>query len=509
MRLLIVDDEIIIRNGLSRVIDWESIDIEVLPPAASAEEALERVHEERPHIILTDIRMTGMSGLEMTKLLKNKYPDTEVVILSGYDEFAYAQQAIREGVSDYLLKTSRPDDIIRTVLAAKERIRDKWDAQRRGTLHHVAFRNQMMEQLITEGIEQEPLLSQAMKLLQLDGSRHDSYQVMLLTGSGWSEEGLLLFSIDNMLREMLDCETLLRQDHLVVMLRYEEKHLDTTAIRSVIERLERQLKCSIFAALGLQVSHVSALKQSYREAAHTFTYRHLIGGKGILHMDDIRQRKGGRTVCSREEEAELAAMLIGGKQEELRGWIESKMERERQDGDTTPGSYAAYLNSMMISAYRWLERVISAAKPSKIPHDLRPQEISATTLHPEEAVFQGCCLIMGIYREFVAEDRFSYIQRSIAYIKDHLHTNITLQQVAKFVHLNPNHFSEVFKRETGVNYIEFVTRERMQRAMEILNESEVKISQVAGAVGYEDMKYFSQLFKKYTGKTPSEYRQKN
>lgn len=126
MRLLIVDDEVIIRTGLASVIAWHELGIELLQPAASAEEALTRMAEERPHILMTDIRMTGRSGLELAEEGLRLLPELEVIILSGYDDFSYAQQAIRQGVTDYLLKTSKPEEIIKTVLQAKQRITERW-----------------------------------------------------------------------------------------------------------------------------------------------------------------------------------------------------------------------------------------------------------------------------------------------------------------------------------------------------------------------------------------------
>lgn len=135
MRLLIVDDEVIIRTGLASVIAWHELGIELLTPAASAEEALTRMTEERPHILMTDIRMTGRSGLELAEEGLHMLPELEVIILSGYDDFSYAQQAIRQGVTDYLLKTSKPEEIIKTVLQAKHRITERWaEKSREGQL---------------------------------------------------------------------------------------------------------------------------------------------------------------------------------------------------------------------------------------------------------------------------------------------------------------------------------------------------------------------------------------
>ena len=119
MKVLIVDDEVIIRNGLSTVINWADNGFTVLTPAASAEEALQRIPVEMPEIIFTDIRMTGLSGLDMAHEVKQQYPEIEIIVISGYDEFSYAQQAMREGVSDYLLKTSRPGEIIEAAVQAR------------------------------------------------------------------------------------------------------------------------------------------------------------------------------------------------------------------------------------------------------------------------------------------------------------------------------------------------------------------------------------------------------
>ncbi|OPA81057.1 hypothetical protein BVG16_01555 [Paenibacillus selenitireducens] len=510
MKLLIVDDEVIIRTGISQVIDWHGLGIQVLPPAASAEEALERLPIEQPQLVLTDIRMAGMNGLELAAHLRTHYPDIEVVILSGYDEFSYAQQALREGVSDYLLKTSRPEEIIKTMVKAQQRIQDRWAEEKRESRHHQAYRTQLLEQLITEGVVSEDMRLSAQEHFDLVPPPF-AYQVMLITASGWDESALLLFAIENMMCESFSCETILRPDSLLILLRFDHRPMDPSSdIARIITRIEALLKCSIFAALGAYVSSYTGWKDSYREAEHTLAYRYISGGQETLSYEHIQHRKGGRSVCSREEEAALSSILVKGNRAELHVWIRDRIAEQIQDDQATPASLLAYLQSVLISGYRWLERVNPVACKEDNPLDGNPQETIQLNDHPEEALYRTCCSIMDTYRESSVEHRGnSYIGRAMVYIREHLHTSITLQQVARQVHLNPNHFSEVFKRETGLNYIEFITRERMNRAMEILAESETKISQVAKAVGYEDMKYFSQLFKKHTGRTPSEYRERN
>lgn len=521
MRILIVDDEVIIRTGLCTVIDWKELGLELLPPAESAEEALERIPVEKPHIILTDIRMSGMDGIELARRVKALLPDTEVVILTGYDDFAYAQQALREGVTDYLLKTSRPDEIIKAAMKAKQRILEKWEALKQENFQTAALRNQLLDRLVTQGLEQEPesVCEQLHSWLRKHGVQPESggaapMQVLLAAATGWGDNPLaqlLLGAAENMLCELLPSVTLLQKDRIMLIIRYEEGVTDKPALAAALSKVEQTLKCNVYAALGSVAADYGQLKASYREAEHVFSFRGLAGTNGLYALDDVKERRGGRTVCSQKEEAELSAILMSNNLPELRHWVNQKVRSQMDDASVTAASLQAYLQSIILSAHRWLERARSGAEAGQ--NGTQPLHGAAYTFtlehpgQPEEEVFRLLSSVMSSFHESIADSKFSYIHKSIAYIKQNLDQNLTLQQVAKFVHLNPNHFSEMFKRETGLNYIEFVTRERMRQASELLQGSQAKISEVANRVGYEDIKYFSQQFKKYTGQTPSEFRQ--
>ncbi|WP_253735906.1 response regulator [Paenibacillus sp. FJAT-26967] len=611
MNILIVDDEVIIRTGLSTVIQWEEMGFRLLPSAESAEEALGRIASEHPHIILTDIRMGGMDGITMAGKVKEVLPETEIIVLTGYDDFAYVQQAIRSGIGDYLLKSSRPDEIIRAVMKAKQRLLSKWETHKADNMQRNAYRGKMLERLVTEGIDDPESLKQVPRLLGRLGlaapaqaeeyaeqESPDSYkllaaeglpgrstqqgadeprradhphgeyerppagtgaragagsappagataqpyagqnrrlqepelQVLLLSVQGWGDTrasgGLLRFAVDNMLGELLPCETLQRQGDILAVLRTDD--LGTEALRSELARISDKLKCVLFAAAGSPVRGLAQLPHSYREAVYAASFRSIAGSELLLLSETVKGRKGGRTVCSKEEESELAVLLKGGNPIDLRHFVERVMDAALVSPDATPASLQAYSQSVVIAAHRWLERTASALGLTDLPRLLPSLGEQADTGHAgsdalslapgtagdglgdpgsmKDTLYKRLRVIMETYYQYLSEDGVLYVKRAISYIQDNLDHALTLQQVAGHVHVNPNHFSEVFKRETGVTYIEFVMRERIRRAAEILSETPIKISEVAKKVGYEDIKYFSQLFKKFTGQTPSDFR---
>ncbi|QMV42503.1 response regulator transcription factor [Cohnella cholangitidis] len=515
MKVLIVDDEVIIRTGLSTVINWQELGFELLAPAVSAEEAIARIPVERPNIVLTDIRMTGKTGLELAAEAKKLLPDTEIIILTGYDDFSYTQQAIREGVSDYLLKTSPPQDIIKAAMQAKQRLLNRWATLKQGHIQQSAFRDNLLEQLVQEDNLDKQSLTQIPQLLPKLNPDNQSFQVFIIAAAGWGEDTIyansLHFAVQNMVNELLNGETLLRKDYILLVLSQERTEIELQKIKLEFERISRKLKCKLFIAAGSRVNKLGGLRASYSEASYVFTFKWFADREGLVTYEDIKDNVGGRTISTQEEEEQLISILKTGNVVELRMWVNETIRTLLSDPAATPSSFRAYVNSILISGHRWIERVRAMqALEGEEPLPARLlQPSDDITARPEETLFKHLQSLTDKYQELAAGERVSYIKRAMAYIGDHLDNNLTLQQVAKHVHLNPNHFSEVFKRETGLTYIEFVTRERMRRAMELLSQSPMKISDVARRVGYEDVKYFSQLFKKVSGKTPSEYRTNN
>ncbi|TBL71450.1 response regulator transcription factor [Paenibacillus thalictri] len=515
MKILIVDDEIIIRNGLSTVINWQQLGFTLLEPAESAEEALERIPAERPDLLLTDIRMGGKDGITLVKEARELLPDLEAVLLTGYDDFAYMQQAIRHEVSDYLLKTSRPEDIIQAVIRAAKKVQDKREAASKVVLKDKEVRDHWFIKMLESGITPDLLSLQAyMPLLgsTLDELRPERLQVVVIQAEGWGEKPssalLLHFAVENMLRELISCETLVMNGRVAAVVRADaawgQEDCDG---RSLLEQIEHLLKCALRCAAGVPVAAVEELHQSYRTAQQAAAYWELTREK-LVAYERVCTRKGWNTLLTRYEETELGHILSGGNSLQLSQWIYAAVQAQMEHPETTYESYSSYVHSVALSGLRWLERLLAetpSAQETIHRFSVFGSEGHGLLRDQLQTYLQS---VMAAYHRLVVKGQSAYVQRAITYVKEHVGSQrIGLSDVARHVHLHHGHLSEVFKKETGMTFGDFVTREKLERAKEMLLDPAVKISEVARAVGYEDVKYFSQLFKKHFTQIPSEYRE--
>ncbi|MCR8630912.1 response regulator transcription factor [Paenibacillus radicis (ex Xue et al. 2023)] len=514
MKIMIVDDEVIIREGLSTVIDWKQLGFQFLEPAESAEEALERIPVEKPDLLLTDIRMEEMDGLTLAKEAKAMFPDLEIIMLSGYDDFSYMQQAIRNDVSDYLLKTSRPGDIIQAVLRAAQRIRSKWNSNSKVYHKEKEMRKHWFEKILAgDGGADKQVMGEYFPLFKDSDNvgKRSCYQVVLIKAEGWGNadgSGLLLqFAVENMLREIVSCETLAGKRYLVAVMKYDEGSKEKECYCELFPEIERLLKCTLYCASGPSVGTIEELSLSYHKALQTAKYWEIFMQERILSYERIGERKGWRTVSSRQEEAELSQLLLANDSIRLNQWIGTRVSEHFEHPEVTYESYSSYIQSLALSGFRWLERMAAELEALKegIADYSSFGEKGDVALR--DKLQQYLETIMNAYHLNVSKGPAVYVQQAIAYIQQNIgNQKLSLHEAARYVHLHPGHFSEVFKRVTGTTFGDYLIQEKLELAKEMLIDPSVKISEIARSVGYEDVKYFSQQFKRYYSQTPSEYR---
>lgn len=511
MKLLIVDDEVIIRTGLSTVIPWADYGYELLIPAASAEEAIARLEAERPSIVLTDIQMTGLTGLDLARETKRLLPETEVIILTGYDQFQYAQKAIVEGVGDYLLKTSRPDEIMKAVGGARQRIVMRGESPNKDHLH-----DELLETLIAGGDMEYSFLRKGIELLpRLRLQEPSRYIVCVIGASGWGERSgygkLLLFAVHNVINELLDGEALLHEDHIVLIRRQQEEGVNQIShLESELQPIERKLKCRLQAAAGDMISGLTELKRSYEKAVSVYLYHELLPNTRLLTPEDVSGRKGGRTVCSNEEERQLALLLTEGDSSAISHWIRRLVAVEIKNDEATPQSLQSYLISLQQSGR---SRVAHLTKIEGLSDATNVQLPQSRTIPLERVAEKGCeeltaamLELADYYHSASGKINMPIMNRVLAYIHEHLDEDLSLQGMAKRMQLTPHHFSEVFHRETGLPYPEYVAKMRMEKAKVLLGETDASVSEIASRVGFGDLEYFYHVFSTYAGLSPWEYR---
>ena len=364
MRLLIVDDEVIIRTGLASVIAWHELGIELLQPSASAEEALTRMAEERPTYPddgYSDDRQIGAGTAEEGLRL---LPELEVIILSGYDDFSYAQQAIRQGVTDYLLKTSKPEEIIKTVLQAKQRITERWaEKSREGSLCGRIESGYLLD----GSLMVTPLRAIFLRFLRSDAGKEAGVvglddeqilrQVIILRAEGWdqSSDALLRFAVQNTLEDMLPgaIAHVEKQQIICVVSWPPVEHETTFRLESALRRVEQLLKCTLRAAVGLPMRGYADLHESYRTASVAFRYRGLMDDK-VWHYEHVQDRQGGKTVLTHEEETRLGTILLDNDSVTLTTWTRELVANLITEPEVTPESFNACLHSAVIAGHRWL-----------------------------------------------------------------------------------------------------------------------------------------------------------
>jgi len=404
IKLMIVEDEWLVREGLKSTIPWDELHCEVAAEADGGAAALQLLEAVRPDIILTDIRMPGMDGLEMAEQAVRLLPGVEIVFLTGFDEFAYAQKALKIGSADYVLKPTNPDELMQVIGKVGDKVR----------------------------------------------KRKTSVNAELFMQTRYKDSGTLLAS--KLLYDLL---------------------MDSAGDK------ERELFVELWGGRpsALAAYRVGLFELELRDRPQDERKKLLLQAEALLFDADV----------SFVRVQDRFAMLIGEVDAE-RAWpgLASRLT-ESLDGAPT-----------VVAGWSGVHAAI--------------EELSVAYEEAENALTAqsgGTAAALPRLTELPSIDTMkSELRNTIAYIEGHFHEDISLHDIAGSVHMSESNFSRLFKKQTGVSFVEYVTQLRMEKAKEMLQRPDEKIYEVALAVGYQDSRYFSQIFRKYTGDTPSEFRKR-
>ncbi|MBP1988443.1 response regulator [Paenibacillus eucommiae] len=535
-KILLVDDEPEVREGIRESIQWDTHGFELVGDCTNGQEALEAIERLRPDVVLSDIYMPFMDGLELTKHVSERYPFTKMIILTGYDSFEYAQQALRLKAYDFILKPITAMELrklldkVRQDMDEEKKIREDYTKLQQLLDQSLPLlKERFLERLVTSFLSINEIRERS-EYFQITWPT-SNYIVMVMDiddfGSYYSESDLLKdaellrFACYNIIGDLMDYYTGItfrtREERMAVILcgdqenqLYENAYKLADEIRQCIERY---LKFTVTIGVGRVCASLDQLPLSYEGAVSALDYRFLLGKNRIVSIVEMEGTgPEGKPVpeLNMDWSRKLASAVKAGILSEAEAQIEQLM---RVWKESMMPIEACYLNLQKIVVV--LMNVVQEMGGNEITLFTERGIVLADsyrfkTLDEIEHWVKG---IIKLVVQFATEQRSDLtklqVMRAVEYIEANYHSEeISLQHLCRHVLMSTSYFSMIFKQHTGDTFVEYLTRVRIEKAGELLQETQLKSYEIAAKVGVADPHYFSVLFKKHTGMTPTEYREK-
>ena len=539
LKIFLAEDEVIVRETIKRMIPWEDLGFELVGEAADGEMALPLLLRQKPDLLITDIKMPFMDGLTLAKVAKKEIPGLKVVILSGYDDFNYAKQAINIGVEDYLLKPITKNALIERLTE----IRSRYEHEKTQKEYYEKFHREMQayeknssrdffEALVSGSMDMMEIYRRSEKL-GLDIVA-EAYNVLIFTMncgedfsgqregySEWEAESLELleeFFSENTSAMLFRCNIF----SYGVLIKGQKETIEenTRSCVSEIQRIfdRKEQKRQWFVAAGEPVERLSQIQKSYYSASRAFSQRYLYD-ENILYYDEMASMEKKNVTeddstylqkvdVNALNPAILQKFLSNGLLEETENFVKDYFYAIGQEP----------LESLVFRNYVTLNVRFSVMSFLKeIGCDTRTLEqedtedvLSESSKSLENAIAYAEKIIsqaIALRDQNSGNKNRSILKTAVDFIDSHyMEEDMSLNKAANAANVSANHFSALFSQNMGQTFIEYLTNLRMNKAKEYLRCTSMRSSEIAGEIGYKDAHYFSYLFKKTQGMTPSDYR---
>lgn len=512
-KLVIIDDDRIIRKGLTQVFSKRSSGFELVGVETDGERGLELIEKEQPEIVISDINMPFMNGLEMSQKVKEKFPNTKIILLTGYEEFSYAQEAIKLRAFDYVLKPVDSEAILQKARAAAEEWDREHQIQKQITTSLPFLRKEFFTKLLSHTYTEEEL-DREMEYLDIDISgTYLNTCIIHFDDSGDSSahkeeakqilENLLPNSIELVL---FDYE----KEELVAMISANQKDLITAKkITPYADQarttIRRELNTTVTITIGEICEDLEEFSHSYQSARAAMEVRHIVGRDRVFSIMDIGIPSKSKEIDLKQFEEELVSKVKLGLTTEVL-YALKKFYVKLQEGFIPLQEVRLITIQAMILLYRETEMWDEI-----VEGDLKSHYDEIHRLQTTEEIMNKLTDIVIHLTKYVNQTREdntdTVVKRAVIYIERNFSKEgLSLAEVANDVHVSPAYLSNIFKQEKGINFSDFLLKTRMEKAMELLRKEDMKAYEVAEKVGYSNPQYFSVCFKKYTNYSPVSFK---
>lgn len=525
-KLLVVDDEELIRKGLISRMIHHGFDFDQIAEASNGREALEAIRETRPDIVITDVRMPDIDGIQLIRCAKDLYPEIRFIIISGYAEFEYAEQALNMGVNGYLLKPIADKELVETLKRVLKEIENKLileDINNKKESLERYIENLSLEQKINQIIHSTGLKTSEDSISYMDIEEDSKYVLALVNIDGktyyqspykYQEIELVKTNVIKVIEEIdTNCRKLIVNNYkdtnqIIILFMHCNtsilKHESDIFLTKALNSLAKKLMVSVtIGSSGIEVNLTSEL---YRQAKEAFQQRLVYGNGEIYKYSNIQ---ASVNLMIPKNEIRLLQKYI--ERCDI-GNVEIILKNIFSDKNFN-GVLEAYIRFVWMEIINILLKVGNDLHPDLLNNfdlNLLDVEILDKFDDIDEIISYLYTLIIDFLKLDKAVDLNckSKIKMIIKHIEQHFEEELTLNDLAYKYALSPNYFSTVFKKETGKTVVNFITEVRIKNACRLLVETKDSVVEISNKVGYEDSQYFFRVFKKITGKTPLEYRKR-
>jgi len=515
-KILIVDDEPATRNTLKKLIDCFQQKYEIIGEAANGFQALNLIKEKKPDIVILDIRMPEINGITLLEKLRKQNINCKVIILTAYDNFNYARDALKFSAFDYLLKPVKREDLQKVLGKASLIIKkEKESLDREFTMKILldkstkAYRDAVLNQLI-DGDNYDKLANDIPIIFprEIEYAAITVFNIFCDTSEKTSRLKEIRRYIENELSSYIKGYCFFDKDNRLVLLNTidNEYNIDEN-VKFIQYTIKAAKGYSIPAGIGRIYKDLRNIYKSYSEACIALEYRFTSVDKNIIYFTDCKYSNAGYVYPLKAEDLLLNSLILGDKDSVLSN-INQFFDEITREG-LNPATVKQICMQLGIS-------VLKKVKEFNIPiHLLNITDNHFFDMSRYETIndFRNN-LIMNTYKiiKYLNENKelrnkFEFKEIVDKYLESNFSRNIGLLDIANEFGITPNYFSSLFKKEVGENFVEYLTRYRIKIAKEILASKNTSVSKVAEMVGYTDVKYFFRVFKKYEGVTPKKFKQ--
>ena len=534
LKVFLVEDEVVMRNGIKNNIPWEQEGFEFAGEASDGELAYPLIKKEKPDILITDIRMPFMDGLELSRLVKKELPQIKIIILSGYNEFDYAKTAINIGVTDYLLKPISSAKLLEAVKKVGDMIEKEQDNARLIKRYEKEMEENILQEkhrlwgaLASNRLSTIELLEKGQRLgIDFTASAYQVFLFKLMQegdATGCSEE---LNRASEKVNELAGSwEYVLSFDRSpegwAFLIKGEsEEEVQSTYLetrKELLELVEGYPKVEYFGGIGNVVHRIGDIQTSYKEAARAFSSRFFLDANQIAdsaEMVRVQTEQDGKIdvskMLSKKREHELVERFLkNGTTEEVDSFLDELFQNIGEQNCKSLLYRQYVVMDLFFCASDFLGNL--EIDIENLPEECRDiNQIVEKAEDAENLRYQIGNLFTETMqlRDSHSKKKYSkLLEDAKAFIdENYKHDEMSLNTVAAQVNISPSYFSTIFSSEMGQTFVEYLTHVRLEKAKELLMCSNMRTAEIGYEVGYKDSHYFSYIFKKVVGCSPKEYR---